>query len=387
MNSDRPIRVANIIEESKIGGPHIRMMSVALNIDKNINTTIIIPQKNSEEFQKKLNKLKIKYFLFPLTTLRRNWLAILKYIIFFIFEVIILAKFFKRQKFDIIHISGGCWQYKGLLAAKLAGVKSVWHLNDTFAPILIRKIFSYFSILADSFIYASYRTKKYYEKYVPLNKKYFLIQAPVDIKFYDPSKNFKLDKFFKKKYLNKKIIIGTVANINPVKGLDVFLKAKKHLKSFNDNIIFLIVGSINKNQKNYYKYLLKVIKVNKIKNVYFLKFREDIRPLLKKFDIYVCSSNYEASPLSVWEAMSMGKAIISTDVGDVRKFINNGKNGFIIKPGDKIQLSKKIKDLILNPKIKKNFGRLARKTAKEKLDLKICIKLHLKAYKSILRKC
>ena len=41
-------------------------------------------------------------------------------------------------------------------------------------------------------------------------------------------------------------------------------------------------------------------------------------------DIYICTSNNEASPLSVWEAMSMEKAIISTDVGDVGKFIDDG---------------------------------------------------------------
>ena len=35
-------------------------------------------------------------------------------------------------------------------------------------------------------------------------------------------------------------------------------------------------------------------------------------------------------PLSVWEAMSMEKAIVSTDVGDIKKFINNGNNGLVV---------------------------------------------------------
>ena len=39
----------------------------------------------------------------------------------------------------------------------------------------------------------------------------------------------------------------------------------------------------------------------------------------------------KSSPLSVWEAMSMEKAIVSTDVGDIKKFINNGNNGLVVR--------------------------------------------------------
>ena len=45
-----------------------------------------------------------------------------------------------------------------------------------------------------------------------------------------------------------------------------------------------------------------------------------IRSLLNQSDIYVCSSNYESSPVSIWEAMSMELPIVSTDVGDLSKY-------------------------------------------------------------------
>ena len=41
-----------------------------------------------------------------------------------------------------------------------------------------------------------------------------------------------------------------------------------------------------------------------------------VRQLISIIDIYICSSDNEVSTWSVWEAMSMEKAIISTDVGD-----------------------------------------------------------------------
>ena len=121
-----------------------------------------------------------------------------------------------------------------------------------------------------------------------------------------------------------------------------------------------------------------------IKNVYFLGARSDIRPILKLIDIYVCTSKNESSPLSIWEAMSMGKAIISTDVGDVSKFITNNENGFIIKEGDEVNLKNYIIKLINNSELRENLGISARKVAQNNLDLEICSNLHLNMYQTIL---
>ena len=207
----------------------------------------------------------------------------------------------------------------------------------------------------------------------------------MDIHFFNPNKNYQVDKFLKKKKIKKKIVVGTVANVNPAKGLDTFIKAKKELSSFEKETIFIIVGLVSKSQKKYYDYLNRIIQDSNIKDIYFVNTRKDIRPFLKRFDIYVCSSDNEASPLSVWEAMSMEKPIVSTDAGDIGKFIANGTNGYLVNVGDEIALGKKIKRLFLDSNLRKKFGKLARKTAIKKLDLKICAQLHLSAYQAIFK--
>jgi len=68
-----------------------------------------------------------------------------RYVLFSIFEIYKLSKYFKKEKFDLIHASGGSWQYKAVIAAKLSNGKVVWHLNDTSMPWLFRKIFLLFS--------------------------------------------------------------------------------------------------------------------------------------------------------------------------------------------------------------------------------------------------
>ena len=102
-----------------------------------------------------------------------------------------------------------------------------------------------------------------------------------------------------------------------------------------------------------------------IKNFFFLGARSDVRPLLKAMNIYVCSSKNESSPLSLWEAMSMEKAIISRDVGDVKAFIENGINGFVSATDDEIELTaKNLKKLIEDPHLRDKLGKSAREKEK-----------------------
>lgn len=382
MSERKIIKIANIIEESRIGGPQLRLLSVASFLQNKIDVTAIIPNSGSKKFQNKCKELNVKFLLSPMTNINRDWKVILKYLIFFPYETIKLFKILKKYRFDIVHLSGGSWQYKGLLAAKLAGVKVIWELNDTYVPKIIMFIFNFLNRLADYFLYSSYKTKKYYEKIIFQKKNNFLIQSPVDTNLFNPRLKYSQEKIFNK--FNKKIIVGTVCNINPVKDLITLLKATKQLSKYGNKILFVIIGPVYDTQKKYHKILINFIKSSKIKNCKFLLSRKDVRPLLKKIDIYVCSSKNESSPLSVWEAMSMEKPIVSTNVGDINKFIINGKNGFIVNSGDFIKMAEKISILIKKPHLRLKFGKYSRKIAIKKLDLKICSQQHIKMYKRVL---
>lgn len=376
------MRVANIIEEARIGGPQIRNLNTAKVLKENIDVTLVFPNKNSKALKKQCNLLGVNYLSLSLTTINRSMLGILVYLFLFPFEVVMLARLFKKHKFDLVHVSGGCWQSKGIFAAKLARIKVIWELNDTNTPFIVRKIFFFLSRLANGFIFASERTKGYYKKFIP-NKKNFVIQSPVDVNLFNPNLNYLIDKFIGKIIRKKKIIVGTVANVNPIKDLEKFISVAQKLSIYSNKVIFIVVGHIYTSQEKYYNDLILKIKHLRLKNFLFINAREDVRSILKSMDIYVCTSKNESSPLSVWEAMSMEKAIVSKDVGDVSKFIKNGVNGFIVKASNSNDLAKSVKNLILDPKLRKKFGKKSRQIAKNKLDLKVCGKLHSIAYKSI----
>lgn len=377
------LSVANIIEEARVGGPQIRNLMVASELKKKIDVSLIFPKKYSNNLKNRCKKIGVKYISVSLSTIKKDIISIIIYILLFPFEVIILSKILKKGKFDIVHVSGGCWQCKGIFAAKLAKKKVIWELNDTYSPIIVRWIFFLLSNLADGFIFASEKTKKYYTRFIFCKKKSFLIQSPVDTKFFDPNFNYVIKKSIKKLSFKDKILIGTVANINPVKDLMTLLNIAKKLSHYSNKVIFIVMGSVYESQRKYFKYLNDRINNFQIKNFFFLSSKNDIRPFLKAIDIYTCTSKNESSPLSLWEAMSMEKAIVSTDVGDVKKFVKNSINGFTDEVGNVNNLSKKIRILVDKPQLRKKFGKKSRQIIKNKLDVKICGKLHLKAYKDI----
>lgn len=377
------IRVANIIEDGRMAGSQIRIAEIArLLASKEVETTVIFSAYQSECFLKKLNEYGICNIRLPLNRLTRNKKLLLKYCFFFFYEIYLLRKCLKRGKYDIVHVSGGSWQYKGVIAGNLAGLKVVWHLNDTNMPALLR---FFFKIIArrftDGFIVAAERVRNYYLPHVGLDHlPVFEIQAPVATSKFDPA-TVQHNEVISN---SEGIKIVTVGNVCSVKGLEYFIEMAAILNESFDNLNFYIIGPHYDSQISYSTMLKQMLVEKQLENVHFYGPCDNVAQALKSSDIYVCQSLFEASPISVWEAMSMAKAIISTDVGDVARFIKNGHNGFVVPTKDAAALAENTAILVNNADLRREFGDRARDTAKAYLDISIAVDNHIAAYKSIL---
>lgn len=380
------IRVANIIEEGRLGGPQVRISEVASLLQErynNIYTKVILPIFLSENFQEKLNAQKIPFKPIPLHRLGKGWKIILKYLMWFPVEIVLIWKLFRKESFDVIHVSGGSWQVKGVLAGKLSGAKVLWHLNDTKMPSVIKFIFRFIAkFCADGFIVAGNRVKKYYVHDLGFgdSKPVFVIQAPVDCNKFDPSRVQADERIGSMPGLK----IVSVGNVSPVKGFEYFLQMASKLNQQFDGLSFSVVGPHWDSQKGYTSKLKKLQDGLDLKNLLFYGSCSDVRAIHKAADIYVCSSVAEASPLSVWEAMAMGKAIVATDVGDISRFIEHGKSGFIVPPESPEKLAEYVGRLVENPELRAAFGSRAREIAVAELDVSIVARHHAEAYESIL---
>ena len=123
-----------------------------------------------------------------------------------------------------------------------------------------------------------------------------------------------------------------------------FTKLLKKRESYDKQFRFLVVGPINKSQKEYFKKLKSHIDDLGLETIEFTGGSSDVREWLEIIDVYICSSKNEASPISVWEAMSYGIPILTTDVADLKSVLNQYKAGYIIEN----RSSKSGADIIFN---------------------------------------
>ena len=100
---------------------------------------------------------------------------------------------------------------------------------------------------------------------------------------------------------------------------------------------------------------------------------------LKICDIYTHISLEDGLPISILEAMSLGKPIIATSIGGIPEAIENKINGILVEP-DSDEISKQIIELIENKELAKKLGQEAKKTAEEKFTWDISVKKIMDIY-------
>jgi glycosyltransferase involved in cell wall biosynthesis len=365
--SHPPIRVANVIEEGRVGGPQIRMVRVAEALGAEFETVIVMPLRESEAFRELCDAHKVQYLAVPLTRLTRQWQLALAYALFSPIETIRLARLFRREGIVLVHASGGSWQYKAVLAARFARLPVIWHLNDTMMPRWVHAIFSIVQRFSSGFIFASYRSRQYYGRVLG-NRPDAVVPATVSPEYFDPEIDLHEESDIPAVFEGM-FVVGTVANINPVKGLETFLHAISTLVDKGVNIRALVVGPAYGSQKTYHQKLIDLTEnLGIIDIVEWAGPRSDVRPLLRRMDVYVCSSLAESSPVSVWEAMMMAKPIVSTDVGDVSRHVKDGENGFIVPVGDARVMASRIERLYRDGNLSGQFGSKARVEACREFD-------------------
>ena len=377
-------KIVIIVEEGRFGGPQ-RWISLVSGRLKNIGFAqiVIFPIFESKRFYKELNQKKIETRRIVLHRLTKDKKYLIKFIIFFIPEIVTLYKSLKKDDIDIV-LCNNSWQFKGVIAGKLARKKVVWHLHETSTPFIINIILKFLATyFVDAFIVAGNRVKNYYLSGRRLSVKPIIeIQSPVDTFKFDPKKANQDLKILE----NNGLKIITAGNINSAKGLEYFIEMAVILNKQYDNLSFFIVGPHIESQRVYSAKLFEKIRLYNLKNLHFYGESENMGEVLNAADIYVCSSITEASPLSVWEAMSMAKAIVSTDVGDVAKFIQDGESGYIVPIKSANALAEKVGLLIENKALRKKFGINAREIAIKKLDVEICVKKHVEFYREVINK-
>jgi len=78
-------------------------------------------------------------------------------------------------------------------------------------------------------------------------------------------------------------------------------------------------------------------------------------------DVLLVTSETEAHPLPVYEALSCGVPVVTTDVGDVREVITSGENGYIVPVDSPVETFAEYINELKDDNVREDFGKRARK--------------------------
>ena len=159
-----------------------------------------------------------------------------------------------------------------------------------------------------------------------------------------------------------------IARLIRDKGVYEYIEAAEQIRKKYPDIEVSLAGWIDSNPAAIEEEDL-VLWINK-KIIRYLGRLDDVRPALEKCSVYVLPSYREGTPRTVLEAMSIGRAIITTDVPGCRETVEPGINGFLVDKLDVQGLILAMEKFIVEPDLALRMGMQSRRIATEKYDVK-----------------
>jgi len=175
------------------------------------------------------------------------------------------------------------------------------------------------------------------------------------------------------------LFLGLITN---KKGIFDLLEVIKKNKDKYKAKIRLIIGGNGETES-----LIRIIKEEKLADIVeFVGWIANTEKTywLQNADIYILPSYIEGLPISILEAMSYGKPIISTNVGGIPEVVFPGKNGILIEPGNLIEIESAIDYFIKHPEKIEDYGKESELIAKKHLPEQVMKELSV-IYTSILK--
>jgi glycosyltransferase involved in cell wall biosynthesis len=168
----------------------------------------------------------------------------------------------------------------------------------------------------------------------------------------------------------------------PKKGFDLFVEAAREIKQRHGGAVnFWVMGAPDPSRSESAELLERVNRAHAEGVIRYLQSTDDPLPIIRESDAVVLPSTYnEGIPRSLLEALACGKPVITTDWKGCRETVEEGRNGYLVKPGDTDSLVRAIESLALkSPEHLLELGRNSRALAERRFDEKIVIKAYREA--------
>jgi glycosyltransferase involved in cell wall biosynthesis len=271
-----------------------------------------------------------------------------------------LAGFLRQRRVDVLQLYFPDSTYLGVLAGKLAGVPHIVRTRNNMNHWMT-STHRWLGRFCNSLVTATLVNCNAARRAVLVDEKprpdsVFVLENGVD-----------LDRFLAIPPIaelpgrNRPRRVGLVANLRPVKGVDVLVEAAARVAGADPEVTFAVAGEGESRPA-----LERRIQELGLGGRFTLAGSvRDIPGFLAGLDVAVLCSRAEGMPNAVLEYMAAGRAIVATTVGGTVELIQDGVNGLLVPPEDASALAGAIHRLLSRPELAGRLAAAARRRAHE----------------------
>lgn len=154
------------------------------------------------------------------------------------------------------------------------------------------------------------------------------------------------------------VLIGTVGRLTLVKGHACLLQAAARILESETRARFLFAGDGELQDE----LMTTAARLKIDRACLFIGSRRDVYDVVAALDVFVLPSLNEGLPMSLLEAMALGRPVVASDVGGIPEVMQHQVNGLLVPPGDAQQLAVACLQLAFDRDLAARLGARARQT-------------------------
>ena len=353
----RKINILYVITKLELGGAQKQLLSLARGLDKErFNPYIITAYDGLLVDTAKdipgLRLIRCRFLERPIRPVKD------------ILTLFFIYRFIRNNSIDIVHTHRSKAGILGRLASKISGVRTFihtahgWSFHDYQSGIahyfylFLERLWAQFS--SAIIVVSQWGKGRAVQQLAGRQDRYKLIRYAIN---YEEFKNKTAVSQTRKELglSETDLVVGMVACFKPQKSPLDFIKLAAVVKKDLPDIKFVLVGDgiLRK------KVCALINKLNLSEQIVLTGWRNDIAAILSCLDVFVLTSLWEGLPIAVLEAMAAGLPVVATDTGGISEVVVHGKTGYLVKPRDIQALQRRLKELLMKPDLRKDFGKLA----------------------------
>jgi L-malate glycosyltransferase len=178
------------------------------------------------------------------------------------------------------------------------------------------------------------------------------------------------DYFVRDPLSQDQLIVGSVGNLDPIKGFDVLVEAAKKVVAQFPQTRFVIVGESRKSSDRTGRDLRELILRSGLEQRVTLSgWTDDIRRTFASFDIFVSASRSESFGYAIADAMLTGVPVVATETEGAKEIISDPSVGLLVPIESPAALADAICDLIADSERRASIAAAARKHVAETFSI------------------